>query len=191
MLIQIVSFVATILVIIVAGVKLGDTIKDLKMKIFFWILYGVSILTFILLVICCYIYYVFRRKGGPIGPRGFQGEPGDLGDPGSCDQNLCRSRTIAIMIEKIIENETQKPVSIIIKTQIMDFANNNNRDKFNNWDLKDVKIFKELFIREFLKTNVVTDLNEWNEIIAETKTKFNSNYLKGDEIQLKGLFFDE
>ena len=35
MLIQIVSFVATILVIIVAGVKLGDTIKDLKMKIFF------------------------------------------------------------------------------------------------------------------------------------------------------------
>ena len=73
----------------------------------------------------------------------------------------------------------------------MDFVNNNNRDKFNNWDLKDVKIFKELFIREFLKTNVVTDLNEWNEIIAETKTKFNSNYLKGDEIQLKGLFFDE
>lgn len=183
MLIQIVSFVATILVIIVAGVKLGDTIKDLKMKIFFWILYGVSILTFILLVICCYIYYVFRRKGGPIGPRGFQGEPGDLGDPGSCDQNLCRSRTIAIMIEKIIENETQKPVSNDIKTGIMNFVHD-NRDKFNKWDLKDVKIFKELFIREFLKTNVVTDLNEWNEIIRDTKTKFNGNYPNDEEKEL-------
>ena len=147
-------------------------------------MYGVSILTFILLVICCYIYYVFRRKGGPIGPRGFQGEPGDLGDPGSCDQNLCRSRTIAIMIEKIIENETQEPVSIPIKEKIMAFVNNNNRDKFNKWDLKDVKIFKELFIREFLETG---DPDEWNKIIKDTKTKFNDNYLNKEEKGLKEL----
>jgi hypothetical protein len=175
MLIQIVSFVATILVIIVAGVKLGDTIKDLKMKIFFWILYGVSILTFILLVICCYIYYVFRRKGGPIGPRGFQGEPGDLGDPGSCDQNLCRSRTIAIMIEKIIENEKQKPVSIDIKKKIMAFVDV-NKDKFNKWDLKDVKIFKELFIREFLNNKGDLDSETvWNKIIEGINIKFDDS----------------
>ena len=87
-------------------------IEELEVQVFFWILYGVSVLTFFMALLCGYIYYVFRKKTGPLGPQGFQGEPGEMGDPGTCDQNLCRGRTLAILIGKLIEKAELLPLSL-------------------------------------------------------------------------------
>ena len=46
MLIQVVSFGLILVGIILLGVKLGVEIKDLEVQVFFWVLYGVSVLTF-------------------------------------------------------------------------------------------------------------------------------------------------
>ena len=118
MLIQAVLFGLVLLGIILLGVKLGMKIEELEVQVFFWILYGVSILTFFMALFCGYIYYVFRKKTGPLGPQGFQGEPGEMGDPGTCDQNLCRGRTLAILIGKLIEKHNQKPLTSDIKNMI-------------------------------------------------------------------------
>ena len=83
MLIQVILVLLVIVGIILAGAKLGLKIKELEVQIFFWILYGVSIFTFFLFIMCGYIFYTFRNKTGALGPNGFQGEPGDKGEPGS------------------------------------------------------------------------------------------------------------
>ena len=121
MLIQVILVLLVIVGIILVGAKLGLKIKELEVQIFFWILYGVSIFTFFLFILCGYIYYTFRNKTGALGPRGFQGEPGEKGDPGSCDQNLCRARTIAILMEKLVEKHNNSPVPSNVKKSICGF----------------------------------------------------------------------
>ena len=155
MLIQVVSFGLVLVGIILLGVKLGVEIKDLEVQIFFWVLYGVSVLTFFMVILCGYIYITFRKKTGPLGPQGFQGEPGKEGDPGNCDQNLCRGRTFAIMLEKLIEKYNKKPVSTALKKKICGYITKTDRTtgtetvKVNEilkyWDLLDVKTYHDIF----------------------------------------------
>ena len=186
MLIQAISAIGVIIGIIFGGAKLGSSIKELELKVFFWILYGVSVFTLILVVICFYIFFIFRKKNGPLGPRGFQGEPGDLGDPGTCDQNLCRGRNLAIMMEKIIEKHNKKSVSTDIKKHICGFINTrdvgvddiNNSDVLKNWDLTDVKIFRDIFSQEVAKEDAKEeeiDKDNFGTIIDETITKWNAS----------------
>jgi len=181
MLIQAISAIGVIIGIILGGAKLGSSIKELELKVFFWILYGVSVFTLILVVICFYIFFIFRKKNGPLGPRGFQGEPGDLGDPGTCDQNLCRGRNLAIMMEKIIEKHNKKSVSTEIKKHICGFINTrdtatniNNSDVLKNWDLTDVKIFRDIFSQEVAKADEI-DKDNFGTIIDDTLTKWNAS----------------
>ena len=177
MLIQAISAIGVIIGIIFGGAKLGSSIKELELKVFFWILYGVSVFTLILVVICFYIFFIFRKKNGPLGPRGFQGEPGDLGDPGTCDQNLCRGRNLAIMMEKIIEKHNKKSVSTEIKKHICGFINTRDDDDINNsdvlkyWDLTDVKIFRDIFSQEVAKADEI-DKDNFGTIIDDTLTKW-------------------
>lgn len=179
MLIQVISAIGVIIGIILGGAKLGSSIKELELKVFFWILYGVSVFTLILVVICFYIFFIFRKKNGPLGPRGFQGEPGDLGDPGTCDQNLCRGRNLAIMMEKIIEKHNKKSVSTEIKKHICGFINTrdtatniNNSDVLKYWDLTDVKIFRDIFSQEVAKEDEINTTNFGTIIIVDTLTNW-------------------
>jgi len=188
MLIQTISAIGVIIGIILGGAKLGSSIKELELKVFFWILYGVSVFTLILVVICFYIFFIFRKKNGPLGPRGFQGEPGDLGDPGTCDQNLCRGRNLAIMMEKIIEKHNKKSVSTDIKKHICGFINTrdvgvddiNNSDVLKYWDLTDVKIFRDIFSQEVAKEEEI-DTDKFENIIDETLKKWNVNIADKDD----------
>tara|TARA_A100001015_G_C14964617_1_gene702372 strand:- start:280 stop:891 length:612 start_codon:yes stop_codon:yes gene_type:complete len=177
MLLLIISFFAIIIGILLAGLKLAQRIKDVDLKVFFWILYAVSILTFFLIALCIYIYVTFRKKSGPLGPRGFQGYPGDKGDEGRCDQNLCRARTLAVLMEKIIEDFNQKSVEQNIRKKLCGFVTFTNSDFSHNnilkkWNLMDVKIFRDIFTKQVNSEVEVNDGN-LNDILKNTVTKFN------------------
>ena len=180
MLIQVILVLLVILVIILAGVKLGLKIKELEVQIFFWILYVVSIFTFFLFILCGYIYYTFRNKTGALGPRGFQGEPGEKGDPGSCDQNLCRARTIAILMEKLVEKHNNGPMPSNVKNTICGFltmanGGEKNSEILKHWDLLDVKVFNDIFTQELSKVdNVINQEQDLSGPIRGTVTKFNT-----------------
>ena len=192
MLIQAVLFGLVLLGIILLGVKLGMKIEELEVQVFFWILYGVSILTFLMALFCGYIYYVFRKKTGPLGPQGFQGEPGEMGDPGTCDQNLCRGRTLAILIGKLIEKHNQKPLTSDIKDMICGYITKTPDTQtpvseiLKNWNLLDVKTYSDILTSQLSQQDVVENAGQFKTVINNSKTKFN-NYALGDLNQPKHL----
>ena len=174
MLLFLISLLVSIIVIVIAGFKLANKLKDLEIKLFFWILYGISVFTLALLGLCIYIFVTFRKKTGALGPRGFQGIPGDEGDPGSCDQNLCRSRTLAILIEKKIEEFNQDPPDDTIKNKICGFvlyrdSLGNHQEIIKKWSLIDVKIFRDTLVKVI---NNISDSNIYT-ILQKTIEKFN------------------
>ncbi len=180
MLLLIISFFAIIIGILLAGLKLAQRIKDVDLKVFFWILYAVSILTFFLIALCIYIYVTFRKKSGPLGPRGFQGYPGDKGDEGRCDQNLCRARTLAVLMEKIIEDFNQKSVDQDMRDKLCGFVTFTNSDFSHNnilkkWNLMDVKIFRDIFTKQVNSVDEVNGGSNGNldSILNNTVKKFN------------------
>ena len=182
MILLIISFLAIIIGILFAGLKLAQRIKDIDLKVFFWILYAVSILTFFLIALCVYIYVTFRKKTGPLGPRGFQGYPGDKGDDGRCDQNLCRARTLAVLMEKIIEDFNKKGVDQDMRNKLCGFVTYSNETKdisHNNilkkWNLMDVKIFRDLFTKQVNSYNEVSTIEELDNILEQTVIKFNNS----------------
>ncbi len=183
MLIQIALLGIVIVGIIFAGAKLGSKIKELEVQVFFWILYGVSIFTFFLMLLCGYIYYTFRKKIGSMGPRGFQGNPGKQGDPGTCDQNLCRSRTLSILLEKIIEKHNKKPVSSEIKNRICGYFNaappsgssdlTKNSEKLKFWNLMDVKVYRDIFTQQVSFIDGEVKESDLANIFNNSQGKFN------------------
>ena len=178
MLIQVILVGMLLIGIILLGVQLGVKIEELEVQVFFWILYGVSIITLFLAILCGYIYYVFRRKTGPLGPQGFQGEPGEKGDPGSCDQNLCRGRTLAILMEKLIEKHNKSPVKSEIKNLICGYITLSNpkvSDTLKEWDLLDVKTYYNIFQKQLSQTDgLIDDESTLRIAINGAKSKFNA-----------------
>jgi hypothetical protein len=187
MLVQAVLFGLIIIGIILLGVKLGIAIDEMEMQVFFWILYGVSILTFFMSLLCGYIYYVFRKKTGPLGPQGFQGEPGGKGDPGNCDQNLCRGRTLAILMGKLIEKYNKKPITTTVKNLICGYITNTTygtpekkvSEILKNWDLLDIKTYSDIFTQQLsFQNGIVEEQNILKEVVDGSASKFN-DYARG------------
>ena len=183
MLLLIIALFVTIIGIILAGVKLAAKIEDMEVKLFFWVLYGVSILTLFLFSICVYIYISFRKKSGPLGPRGFQGNPGGQGDEGSCDQNLCRARTLAVLMEKIIEEFNQEGVNQVIRNSLCGYVtyknptnNETHPNQLKKWNLMDVKIFRDVFTQQVnMEEDKITEGNI-QDVLKRTSKKFNGKY---------------
>lgn len=177
MLLLIIALFVTIIGIILAGVKLADKIDDMEVKLFFWVLYGVSILTLFLVSVCVYIYISFRKKSGPLGPRGFQGNPGEQGDEGSCDQNLCRARTLAILMEKIIEEFNQKGVKPDIRKSLCGYVTHGDHSNIlKKWNLMDVKIFRDVFTQQVNMEEGKITQNNIQNVLKKTSEKFNTKY---------------
>ena len=177
MLLLIIALFVTIIGIILAGVKLADKIDDMEVKLFFWVLYGVSILTLFLVSVCVYIYISFRKKSGPLGPRGFQGNPGAQGDEGSCDQNLCRARTLAILMEKIIEEFNQEGVNKEIRDSLCGYVTHGDHSNIlKKWNLMDVKIFRDVFTQQVNMEEGKITQNNIQNVLKKTSEKFNTKY---------------
>ena len=92
------------------GAKLSVRLDKTNYKSIFWVLMVISFITILEIVFCFFLYVKFRNKNGEIGPRGFQGNPGNIGDPGKCPDN-CKADTILIMIQKIFEKKLKRPLN--------------------------------------------------------------------------------
>lgn len=87
--------------------KLQYKIEDTEYQLIFWFLYFITVLTFLEICFCIYMYAKYRNKEGELGPKGFQGDPGPQGDKGKCEQangngTNCRKDLLVIMIKNII-----------------------------------------------------------------------------------------
>ena len=195
MLIQVILVGMLLIGIILLGVQLGVKIEELEVQVFFWILYGVSIVTLFMAILCGYIYYVFRKKTGPLGPQGFQGEPGEKGDPGTCDQNLCRGRTLAILMEKLIEKHNKTPVKSEIKNLICGYITISNprvsgtkvSDTLKEWDLLDVKTYSNIFQKQLSQNDgLIDDEATLRTVINGAKNKFNAYASTSKQLPVMG-----
>ena len=191
MLLFIIAFGVLIMGVFMAGIKLSNRIDEIENQVFFWILYGVSILTLILILICVYIYITYRKKTGPLGPRGFQGYPGEKGDPGSCDQNLCRARTLSVLMEKIIEELNQEAVPKDVRNVLCGYvtfegSSESHPEIFKHWNLMDVKIFRDVFTRRINLVGDKIDISNIQDILKNTTNDFNNKEITKELLEPSG-----
>lgn len=190
------------------GIRLAHTLKEVETQIFFWILYGISFLTVVQLAFCIFIFTTMSGKTGPGGPRGFQGPQGEIGTKGRCGQeekdsttgdyvNECKTRSLAIMIEKMVEEHNQETVDNAIKSYICGFVNHtavvrvsgvdyNIRDNIRNyWNIDDLKLFHNSLQNEISKLGETdkiinnetqpTTIGCIQDILKNTIREFNAN----------------
>ena len=99
-------FIATIgiLIAIGVGISLSKGIENFIEYVLFWILYIVTLVTFINIILLGKFYFTMKNKSGIPGDRGPQGDSGDKGDIGICDPN-CRDNICANKLNELIVNK--------------------------------------------------------------------------------------
>ena len=99
-------FIAVIGIIILIGIGLevSKGIDDFVIYILFWMLYIITIVTFINIVLVGNYYLTMRNKQGPPGLPGPSGDIGNKGDAGLCDP-ACRDGICETQVLKLITDE--------------------------------------------------------------------------------------
>jgi len=146
------------------GIKLSKTIKEADNKLLFWILYVVTLLSFLQLTISIIFFIKYRKKVGPIGPRGFMGERGDKGDKGRCGfDNLgkqdkeCRYKSLMLLIEKNFRDSLGRELDETELKNIHNFVYSGDITSANGTSIS----YKELD----LSGTTYEDLNKFNNIL--------------------------
>jgi hypothetical protein len=166
------------LLAIVLGINLSAKIEDTIQYFLFWLMYVISIGTFVNIGLSIYYYFLIKDKSGPRGPQGERGDKGDAGPLGQCDPN-CRT---GICEDGIID----KIVEIIQKKEL----ENGNASDFTKTDLRNVYIkekiksmcqspqFKQL-IPYRGANNLITYLKEiWSIVVESIYDSGGMNYFK-------------
>ena len=166
------------------GIKLSETIKEADNKLLFWILYVVTLLSFLQLTISIIFFIKYRKKVGPIGPRGFMGERGDMGDKGKCGdeeepKENCRKKSLMLLIEKNFRDSLGRELN---KTELADIYNfvysgalqnvSNGEINLNSTTYEDLNKFNSILMSEIeirLEENR-TNLESQTKIITEVLT---------------------
>jgi hypothetical protein len=102
-------FIAIIGIVIAVGVglELSSGIDEFVISILFWMLYIITIITFINIFLVSYYYLNMKDKTGPIGNKGPVGDRGEKGDTGLCDAT-CRDNVCEKNINNMIIDELKK-----------------------------------------------------------------------------------
>ena len=138
------------------GMKISESIVHDDIKIFFWALYTVTLLTLVNVSLSAYFYSSLKDKKGPLGPRGVKGKMGDSGTDGSCDGGECKAKTVQILIEQRLEQHydenditplERKTICNLINNEenltIPDTETKGNKYIIKGWNYEDLKIFNE------------------------------------------------
>ncbi len=96
--------IIALLVSIAVGSKLSEDIQNITIYMLFWFMYIITLLTIIAVILSVFFYNTLRKKKGPPGKRGNQGDVGYTGDAGLCDIG-CRSKICTNKIMDLIEDE--------------------------------------------------------------------------------------
>ena len=126
------------------GMKISESIVNADIKIFFWALYTVTLLTIVNVSMSIYFYTNIANKKGPLGPRGLKGKLGEKGENIQCDNNTCRVKTVQIMIEEAIQKyKDENDITPLERKTICNMVNDNgNKLKINRWGIQDLKLFR-------------------------------------------------
>jgi hypothetical protein len=187
------TFLAVILSIglVFLGVKMASSVKQGDIKIFFIVMYFITLLTFFNLGSSAYFYAKTIKKRGQKGPRGLQGNVGERGDSEYCEPT-CKENSIKHMVinkikESVITNKDN------VENKICRFfsdISDEESEKINNLTFNDYKNIVTNFITDNVNLNDILDalnsdgsyltLSEVNEgeyfiekntVIYELKTK--------------------
>ena len=130
------------------GMKISESIINADVKIFFWALYTVTLLTIVNLSMSIYFYTNIANKNGPLGPRGLKGKLGGKGDSGNCNNSgkSCRTKTVQIMVEESIQKaKDENDITPMERSFICRKINQTeNKNKITNvWTLETLQQFKQ------------------------------------------------
>ena len=178
------------------GIKLSETIKEADNKLLFWILYVVTLLSFLQLTISIIFFIKYRKKVGPIGPRGFMGERGDMGDKGKCGdeeepKENCRKKSLMLLIEKNFRDSLGRELN---KTELADIYNfvysgalqnaSNGKINLTLTTYEDLNKFNSILISEIeirIEENR-TNLESQTKIITEVLTNMEKYIIEESKI---------
>jgi len=93
-----------IIIAIAVGLEISKQIDDLVLYLLFWMLYIVTIITFINIVLVGNYYLTMKGKTGKQGEQGPSGDTGDKGSTGLCDPN-CRDNVCKTQITDMIQKK--------------------------------------------------------------------------------------
>ena len=89
------------------GLQLSSTIDDFVIYVLFWMLYIISLVTFVNIFLTTYYYLNMKNKAGPPGKIGPQGDRGDKGQAGLCDvscrDSIGENQLLDVVKEKLKE----------------------------------------------------------------------------------------
>jgi len=118
-------FSVSIIIAIGLGIQISQGIEEFIIKVLFWLLYIVTIITFINIVLVASYYINLKDKTGPPGPPGAQGDRGNKGEAGKCDigcrDGICENRINELVMNELLErNEGVAPRfnNVYIKSKI-------------------------------------------------------------------------
>lgn len=177
------------------GMKLSESIIHDDIRIFFWALYFVTLLTLVNVSISIYFYSSLKNKKGPLGTRGVKGKMGERGDSGSCNSDDCKSKTVQIMIEeKIQERYLENDITPRERKKICNIVNfPDNKTNIKTWNMDNLKTFKdslEINLKTLPNMSLINRIKEQdnnNSSLVELENKIISTttpHLKeGDDTQ--------
>jgi hypothetical protein len=148
-----------LILLILYGISLSMNIVNTIELVLFWLMYILSIATFVNIIITVYYYTIMKNKKGPRGPRGERGEKGERGDSGTCSI-ACRN--------DICEKG--------IKQKIVDVLNNLERRNGNRNSKLTINDLKNVFLKERIKTQCQS--KEFQEMVPYKGPNTLIDYLK-------------
>ena len=147
------------------GFKISESILQPDVKIFFWGLYTVTLITLVNLSLSIFFYTKIANKKGPLGPRGTKGGIGEKGQDGECkievNIKVCKLKTVQLMVEEAIQKyKGESDITPMERKTICNMVNlNANKTKINGWVLVDLKKFKK-YLDDTNNLEKIEDLKE-------------------------------
>ena len=176
------------------GMKISESIVHGDIKIFFWALHTVTLLTLINVSMSIYFYASLKDKKGPLGPRGVKGKLGDRGKDGDCGGGECKTKTVQILIEKKLEEHyDENDITPLERKTICNLINNEqggeedgqtvggNKEIIKGWNLPELQNFSNS-LTEKLNNN-----NFDNKLPSDEKLKQRIREQETDETVVDNL----
>ena len=144
------SFLAICLIIgfIFLGIKMSESIAHGDIKMFFFALYAITLLTIFNIVSSFYFYNRTLKKRGKKGLRGLQGKVGNKGDNGYCNPSSCKKESLKMLL--VDTYKKKYPDDTNIEDRICRFFKDTSKD--NDIEGLNREQFKEI------KDNIESDL---------------------------------
>jgi hypothetical protein len=170
------------------GFKISESIPEKNIKLFFFGLYFITILTVFNIIVSVYFYIKLKDKRGPPGKKGLKGIPGDKGVAGACTSDS-KFKTLELMLKKYVENGTDiNQIDDGERNVICNFIkilneNSQNTENLNLLMLKNIKEDLEDNNNEY-KRDKVSNYSNLKNRISDISGLLNS---KSEQIQSSAL----